>query len=280
MKCGFPAVRNGSIVACGNCMPCRINKKRMWTGRLLLEAAHSPTTSSFVTLTYSDEHLPRTELGSTLYVPDAMAFLDRLRHRSGVGECRYFIVGEYGDQTHRPHYHAALFGVPPEGWEDRIRECWKDQGHVSVGEVTQESAGYIAGYCTKKMTARDDERLRPGQVPEFSRMSKFPPLGAQGMRHIAAMMQTHTGSKALAAKGDVPDSFRMFGKTYPVGSYWHKWLRNELGVPGKAPVRPWELDYHAWVKEVEHREKRATALWQENRYDSKAIRRGAKGRTL
>jgi len=73
------------------------------------------------------------------------------------------MCGEYGDQTHRPHYHACLFGLD---FEDKVfvREnehgdkVWNSQsltdlwshGHTEVGSITQRSAGYVARYVLKK----------------------------------------------------------------------------------------------------------------------------------
>ena len=69
--------------------------------------------SAFVTLTYSDDQLVRT-LGDfpTLCPEHPQAFLKRLRARVAPARFRFYLVGEYGDQTHRPHYHLVLFGFP------------------------------------------------------------------------------------------------------------------------------------------------------------------------
>lgn len=240
---------------------------------MLLEASHQPNTSSFVTLTYNDDHLPEDKGLKPL---EAMGFINRLRQRSGIGHVRYFLVGEYGDKTQRPHYHGALFNVPPAQFEDRIVDCWKKDGDplgfVQVGEITRESAQYIAGYTTKKMTAKEDPRLE-GRPPEFARMSKFPPLGAQGVRAIRDhLLSTKIGAKALQAKGDVPSSFRCFGKTYPLGEYWVNWLRQECGITEPEYERAWELDYEQTIKELEVAKGISHKLWQtNNRYSRRRL---------
>jgi hypothetical protein len=70
---------------------------------------------------------------------------------------------------------------------DWLQKIWKN-GFVSIGECTYESAGYVAGYCTKKITGpmADNwyEIVTPDGViervtPEFSRMSLKPGIGAR-----------------------------------------------------------------------------------------------------
>lgn len=254
MMCGKMIEIAGRMVPCGQCMPCRINHKRMWTGRLLLELAHTPVTSTFLTLTYSTE--PE---GRNLVKDDAQAFLNRLRHRSGIGAVRYFMVGEYGSKTERPHYHAAIFGVPPENYQKIFEETW-GMGFVHTGLLEQKSAAYICGYCTKKMTQKDDDRL-DGRNPEFSTMSKRPPLGAAGMIHIRNLLLGRQGCAALANHQDVPGTFRIMGKQYPVGRYWTQWLRKEVGITNPPINSTWDLDYEAFTRDQEKANKMATKLW-------------------
>ena len=97
---------------CGQCLACRINRRRVWTNRLLLESLDHEH-NSFITLTYADEFLPisPTKPVPTLCKRDAQLFLKRLRKRLTF-PIRYYLCGEYGGLNGRPHYHAILFGFP------------------------------------------------------------------------------------------------------------------------------------------------------------------------
>lgn len=121
------------------------------------------------------------------------------RCRKRFGPVRFFMCGEYGEQLARPHYHACVFGLylpDRQVWSVRegvtlyrspsLEALWK-HGFVTVGDVTFESANYVARYVTKKITgkaAADHYRrvdLVTGEVvaisPEFVRMSLRPGIG-------------------------------------------------------------------------------------------------------
>ena len=93
-------------VPCGKCIPCLINRKRKWIIRCCHEMEVSSNTW-FVTLTYDEENLP----SDRKLRPDHFTnFVKSLRYYLGSNRrCRYFGCGEYGSETHRPHYHLILF---------------------------------------------------------------------------------------------------------------------------------------------------------------------------
>ena len=115
------------MIPCGQCTGCKLRKRKDWSTRMELEAySHDKESIWFITLTYDDEHVPTqdTETGEifkggvnvwrdaserprtvqTLSVEDVQLFMKRLR-KAVSGPLRYFLVGEYGDNTSRPHYH-------------------------------------------------------------------------------------------------------------------------------------------------------------------------------
>jgi hypothetical protein len=90
---------------CGQCIGCRLERSRQWAMRCLHESSLYDR-NAFVTLTYDDEHLPP---GGSLNYPDFQRFMKRLRKNS-KSPIRFYMGGEYGESTLRPHFHVCLFG--------------------------------------------------------------------------------------------------------------------------------------------------------------------------
>lgn len=116
--------------------------------------------NSFVTLTYDEDNLPDHGTLKKSHVQD---FIKSLRQRIKPQKISYFLCGEYGDTTERPHYHIALFGYQfPDlalySSRDNIRcytselcdSVWK-KGRSIIGTLTYQSAAYIARYTLKKL---------------------------------------------------------------------------------------------------------------------------------
>lgn len=150
----------GLEVPCGYCDLCREEQARQQAVRITHEAT-CHAANSFVTMTYAQQHMPR--YGSLDY-RDLETFWKRLRKLRG--ELRYYAVGEYGDRTTRPHYHACIFGhdftenaiicqqVPHRLWINlELTRCW-GKGDVKVGALTFETARYTASYVTKKLRSK------------------------------------------------------------------------------------------------------------------------------
>lgn len=218
--CRKPFNRVTHSFGCGQCMPCRFNRRRIWSHRLMLEAlVHS--SASFVTLTYNNDNLP---VDGSVSVRALQLFMKRLRKNVGVG-IRFFGVGEYGDFSWRPHYHLALYGLGREA-SDIIARSW-GLGFSYVGDLTLDSAQYVAGYVTKKMTKVDDERL-DGRYPEFARMSLRPGIGAPAIEDVAAALQNKHGWDEIGRLGDVPGMLRHGRKSLPLGRYMRLRLRQAM----------------------------------------------------
>lgn len=199
----------------------------------MLEAAEHDK-NSFVTLTYNDECIPE---GGSLRPSDLSRFFKRFRKSIHPLKIRYFGVGEYGDKSQRPHYHVALFGYPQcdhgvtRGHRDyccptceRVQRDWS-LGDVYSGGLEEQSAAYIAGYVTKKLTKRGDERLN-GREPEFARMSLRPGIGAGAADEIASTLITHR----LDTAEYLPTRLSHGVKKYPVGRYIRERTRQRVDV--------------------------------------------------
>lgn len=279
VKCKRPFVRGTLPFGCGVCMPCRIAARRVWQHRILLESyCHSD--SAFITLTYDDEHLPggycdieSRQIWSTLSPADLRNFFKRLRIKLGSGSIRYFAVGEYGERTWRPHYHIGLFGFPACFGNTRrkacpcasckiIRETW-GKGHVVVGTLTKDSAAYIAGYVTKKLTQADNDKNREWRTknnqllgsrhPEFARHSRNPGLGALYVPRLASSMDNERGMVSIDRDLDVPSILVNENKKRPLGRYLKEKLREALQFPEKGcpeiKLKRWSEEMSAVLKE-------------------------------
>lgn len=225
MICKRPFRKGVMEYGCGQCMPCRINKQRTWVGRLQLELATSEL-SSFVTLTYADEYLPHH---GYLNKRDVQLWLKRLRKSlSKRGRTlRYFVCGEYGEQTWRPHYHAILYGVSPVE-SALLAESWA-MGLVHAGTAEPASMSYVCGYVCKKMTNKKDPRLE-GRPPEFVLMSKKPGIGLKSVDNIVSAYQSARGQAALKKEGWPSPTVRIGPKKYPMGRYLSRHVQDRLGL--------------------------------------------------
>lgn len=108
-----------------------------------------------------------------------------------------------------------------------------------LGTLEAASAGYVAGYVTKKLTAADDERLL-GRHPEFSRMSLRPGIGADFMHDVASTIMQFNLEEAT--QGDVPSSLRHGSRTLPLGRYLRRKLRVLVGKEANAPQQKGVVD--------------------------------------
>lgn len=183
-------------VPCGQCRGCRLERSRQWAVRCVHEASLYED-NCFITLTYNDDNLPADWSLDKKHFQD---FMKRLRKRIEPRKVRYFHCGEYGEENGRPHYHACLFNWDPPDkvlWSVRdgvklyrsamLEELWPF-GHSTVGEVTFESAAYVARYVMKKVTGdKADEHYKfvdadTGElytvIPEYTTMSRRPGIGA------------------------------------------------------------------------------------------------------
>ena len=180
-------------VACGRCRGCRVERSRQWAVRMMHEASTSPT-ACFLTLTYSDEHLPEDGSVSSREVT---LFVKRMRKQLRK-PLRYFACGEYGDRFGRPHYHMALFGedfrsdgqpLPktktgfPQWTSPQLEQLW-GKGRVAVMDVSFDSAQYVAKYVTKKVNGAQAAAHYHGRRPEFASMSKRPAIGLTWFRQF------------------------------------------------------------------------------------------------
>lgn len=235
-----PDFQRSIVVACGKCMECRLARARDWSLRCVHEASLYDD-NVFITLTYDDEHLP---FDHGLFYPDFQGFMHRLRKRiPGAG--RFLMCGEYGDQFGRPHFHAILFNC---GFPDRklirskpdplyvsalLDDLWQRKGFASFGDVTTQSAGYVARYSTKKITGPGTDHVYDyvdegtgevfERVPPFLHASNRPGIGYEWFQRYH--------SDVFPCDELVYD-----GRKFPVPRYYSK-LYELLDIDGAARVK-------------------------------------------
>jgi hypothetical protein len=151
---GYPGRKQQ--VPCGTCILCRVEQTRQ-NAVLILHEAKQHEEACMATFTYNDEELPTN--GSLDY-RDLQLMWKRLR-KAGH-QFRYFAVGEYGEQTNRPHYHACIFG---KAWKDdqiivktdplewispELDKAW-GLGACRINPLSFTTAAYAASYVQKKL---------------------------------------------------------------------------------------------------------------------------------
>lgn len=224
------------LVPCGQCLPCRLNLRRKWTFRLLLENLLH-TNSRWITLTYDPQHLPSeyTDMRtgeiyygheshqpystSTLAPYDVELFLMRLRKKLFPRRFRYFLCGEYGDDNGRPHYHVCLFGLSVDD-VPFIKAAWGLGRAKDEGELGPHSMQYTAGYTMKKMTSNKSDyqsEYLQHRYPEFMRGSKG--LGRDAVPQLIKVLSSESGLDYIARAEDIPRHITYLGKKWPIDRY-------------------------------------------------------------
>ncbi len=182
-------IHSGHNIKCGQCWGCQLDYAREWATRCM-HHAQMHKYNQYVTLTLDDENLPSD---NTLHKPHLTNFWKRLR-KAGY-KFSYYACGEYGDTTHRPHYHAIIFGLELHDkiyyrrnlnnnlyTSETLKRLWT-HGNVIIGNVSFESCSYVARYINKKQGKKvglyeyeiiDNEtgEILDHLTPEFSTMSK------------------------------------------------------------------------------------------------------------
>lgn len=193
---------------CGRCIGCRLIHAQEWATRITHESRMHDQ-SAFVTLTYAPEHIPP---GNSLRYRDFQLFMKRLRKDLSPRKIRYYVCGEYGEQTRRPHYHCVLFGyIPPDGkyykqtkagttlyTSDSLEARWQ-LGNTNFSVFEPAAGEYIARYITKKITGEmaqehyqyvDESGKIWNREPEFGRSSSRPGIGAEWWKKYGEQART------------------------------------------------------------------------------------------
>lgn len=229
-------------VPCGKCVGCLDVRSRDWATRCVHEAQFFQR-SCFITLTYDDLRLPAGySLVQGLVYEHFQLFLKRLRISfngfqavpGGKRPIRFFVAGEYGTSNARPHWHACLFNFDFDDkflykrtasgaliYRSSVLEDLWPFGFSSIGDVTFQSAAYIARYINAKVTGKDSEKfyqvfdLETGEIfdrrPEFNKSSLKPGLGAYWFDRYSSDVFPHDYVVLAGRKSKPP---RYYDKLY------------------------------------------------------------------
>ena len=258
-------VERGDVVSsltlpCGQCIGCRLERSRQWAVRCMHEASLHDN-NCFITLTYSSEHLPSD---NSLHYRHFQLFMKRLRKYAKT-PVRFYMCGEYGDMGGRPHYHACLFGYSfadlqlvnhsPAGspiYRSAVLESLWTSGFSSVGEVTFESAAYVARYIMKKITGSQsdahyrDVDLSSGEIitrcKEFNRMSLKPGIGAKWFEKFNTDVFPHDRVIINGSKSKPPRYYdKLYSRMNPIGFEDIQYFRELAAIPHSADNTPERL---------------------------------------
>lgn len=205
-KGDMPKGENGNdvsfLIPCGKCIGCRKDQSKEWSSRLIMEMLYHDS-SYFVTLTYDNDHVhkvldPETNCPNgfmTLDKRDCQLFMKLLRKKRPNDTLKFYLAGEYGPRTLRPHYHMIIFGLHLNDWHlvpcgksetgnqyfvcPEIEEVW-NRGFVSVEPANEYTCKYVANYVTKKLGNKPNKVYTDqGMEPPFSLSSRRPGIGFQ-----------------------------------------------------------------------------------------------------
>jgi len=160
----------------------------------------------FITLTYSDANLPPN---NSLNHRDFQLFVKRTRKKIDL---TYYMCGEYGEETERPHYHACIFNYdyPDRKYlkksaagakiytSDELEKTW-GLGNISVQDLNNQTASYCTRYIMQKALGENAETAyqvidpETGEItqrkPPYNAMSKG--LGRAWLLKYGADVYTH-----------------------------------------------------------------------------------------
>lgn len=229
------AFAKGFNLPCGQCLECRLKRSHQWAVRCVHEAQMHED-NCFITLTFNDYELVMRDQRS-INVKDFQNFMKKLRN-STFKKIRFFHCGEYGEKFMRPHYHAILFGYDfPDKvlFADRggkklyvsqkLNDLWP-YGFSTIGDVTFDSAAYVARYCTKKITGDNADNhymTEDGEMltPEYCTMSRRPGIGKTWFEKYQSDVYPH-------------DYCEVEGKKIPPPRYYDELLKGDPEKPSQA----------------------------------------------
>lgn len=150
--------KNLVIIKCGKCKECKREKAFEMVERIKQELKKN-NDAYFLTLTYDEEHKKQ------LNKRDIQLFIKKYRKKQKL---RYFYVGELGETTKRPHYHAIIFAPLPKDIEESKAQTKKGYKQYESKEISKiwgngiikisKMETRLIYYITKYMLKNADEK--------------------------------------------------------------------------------------------------------------------------
>jgi hypothetical protein len=173
------------------------------------------------------------------------------------------MAGEYGTNFGRPHFHACIFGYDFHDKKlfkrtsadsllyrsQELEKLWP-YGYSTIGDVTFESAAYVARYIMQKQTGKDVNKdhytycdLKTGELikiqPEYNKMSLKPGIGAEWYKKYKTDVYPHDYVEVRGKKLKPPKYYdRLFSKENPYEYDQILYTREK-----QAKLRPEEHSY-------------------------------------
>lgn len=281
MLCKKLVQMKGVTAPCGQCVFCRINKKREWIARLLLEAASHPV-NQFWTLTYEEENLP-TILPP---LPADRAGAEVPKEKGGGDRALGRPNGAYGQSgipgsIQRSELDAVklqpgtLFKLDLARFFKRVRKSYGQFRYFAVGEYgTQRGRPHYhvlafgielspeqlraawgfglihigdvqaasVNYCVEYSLKRE----KRDELVDLRRQPEFAVMSTKpgiGAYAIDEFRQQILKGRPLPS-GEflIPEQFRLQGKLYPVPRYLRNALEDEGFVYGPKALRQYHSD--------------------------------------
>lgn len=165
------------LVRCGKCYACKEEIAKEYTARFIHESKYY-SKKYFLTLTYSDDNLVlnKYQVGILVkkHITDYIKRVNIHCKRKNLGEYKYFVAGEYGDGSMRPHYHISIVCDNPNILFEFVNEWKYGQVNGAREEATIKSFFYTIGYSDKKVCQVNSDKyfIDNDMPPPFRKFSR------------------------------------------------------------------------------------------------------------
>lgn len=184
--------------------------------------------SCVITLTFDDEHLPANGALDHEYFQRFMKRVRQAKVRAWAPDLapvtRFFMCGEYGGKTHRPHFHAILMG---QSFSDRYTEVSRD------GQTNSMSHQLDALWSEPPAAGAAPTKIGRATVEEFSFAGAMYVAGyvakKQGDSHPGPFVETLDPlSGEVSVRAIQPEYRKMSTGRAPAYGLGHGWLRDRI----------------------------------------------------